>query len=92
MLRLAGKRIDHCLCRPADLRGCPQPRLAEDGSDFRLCVGISREHPYQLRAQPLEIGRQQNVGDAGAGMRHKLFIPDSPDGTVFCGAMGLIIV
>jgi hypothetical protein len=45
--------------------------LAEDGSDFRLCVGISREHPYQLRAQPLEIGRQKNVGDAGAGMRHE---------------------
>ena len=72
MPRLAGKRIDHCLCRRAHLRGCPQSGSAEDGSDFRLCVGISREHPYQLRAQPLEIGRQKNVGDAGAGMRHEL--------------------
>jgi hypothetical protein len=26
----------------------------------------------QLCAQPLEIGRQKNVGNAGAGMRHQL--------------------
>ena len=30
------------------------------------------EDPYQLSTQPLEIGRQKNIGDAGAGMRHEL--------------------
>ena len=50
----------------------PQPRLAEDGGNFRLGLGIAGEHPYQLRAQPLEVGRQQNVGNGGARMRHEL--------------------
>jgi len=35
-------------------------------------LGISREDPYQLCAQPLEIGRQKNVGNGGAGMWHEL--------------------
>ena len=43
MLRPDGKRFDQILCRGAYLCGCPQPRLAEDGSDFRLCLGIARD-------------------------------------------------
>ena len=35
-------------------------------SGYRVSTRISSA------AQPLEIGRQKNVGDAGAGMRHKL--------------------
>ena len=72
MLRPDGKRFDRFPCRRAYLRSRPQPRLAEDGSDFRPGLGISRQHLGQLRAQPLEIGRQKNVGNAGAGMRHEL--------------------
>ena len=30
-----------------------------------------RQHPDQLGAQPLEIGRQQNGGNAGPRMRHE---------------------
>src|SRR5215470_16212395 len=30
-----------------------------------------RQHPYQLGAQSLEIGRQQNGGNAGPRMRHE---------------------
>ena len=56
MLGLDRERFDHFPGRRAHLRGRPQPRLAEDGGDFRLCLGIAGEHPYQLGAQPLKIG------------------------------------
>src|SRR5207248_6293275 len=69
---LDGKRFDHFPCRGTHLRGRPQPRLPEDGSDLCLCVGMPGEDPYQLSTQPLEIGRQKNIGDAGACMRHEL--------------------
>src|SRR5438477_4419697 len=46
-------------------------RPPEHRRHFGLCLGIAREHPDQLRTQPLEIGRQQNGGNAGTRM-HKL--------------------
>ena len=58
--------------RRSHLGGRLQPRLAENRSDLRPRLGISREHPYELCAQPLEIGRQKNVGNGGAGMWHEL--------------------
>ena len=78
MLHLDGNRFDHFPSRRVHLRGRPQPCLAEDGSDLRLCLGIAREDPYQLRPQPLEIGRQQFARLKGGFGPLKMWVSTTP--------------
>jgi hypothetical protein len=48
------------------------PDWRKTAATSALCPGIAGQHPYQLSAQPLKIGRQENVGNARAGMCHEL--------------------